>query len=157
MPVETISLSREVEALLTEAQLPVSDLSSSRSLQLFGVREGGELVGVVGVEVYGEVGLLRSLAVNSARSNAGLGTSLVSNAETWAAGRGVRTLYLLTTTAARFFARRGYEVATRSEAPAAIAATSQFKDLCPASSTLMRKVLAADNSLEADGPDGPRA
>jgi amino-acid N-acetyltransferase len=157
MRAETISLSREVEALLTEAQLPVSDLATRRSLHLLGVREGGALVGVVGIEVCEEVGLLRSLAVGPARRNSGLGTALVSDAEAWAAKRGVKTLYLLTTTAARFFAKRGYQATTRSEAPAAIAATAQFKDLCPASSTFMRKVLAATNTLQADGPGGPRA
>jgi amino-acid N-acetyltransferase len=156
MRAESISLNREVEALLAEAQLPVSDLSSSRGLNLLGLREGGRLVGVVGVEVHGGIGMLRSLAVEPARRDAGLGVRLVSNAEAWAAERGVRTLYLLTTTAAEFFTRRGYEAISRSEAPAAIAATAQFSDLCPASSTFMRKVLAADNSLNPDGPDGPR-
>ena len=152
MRAETISLNTEVEALLTEAQLPVADLASSHSLNLLGIRDGGRLLGVVGVEVYGSVGLLRSLAVEPAHRKSGLGVSLVSNAETWAAEQGVETLYLLTTTAAQFFARRGYEAAPRSEAPAAIAATAQFSDLCPASSTFMRKVLAANNSLQARQP-----
>lgn len=141
MRAENISLNTEVDALLTEAQLPVSDLSSSLSLSLLGMRESGRLVGVVGIEVYGAVGMLRSLAVASARRNTRLGVSLVSNAEALAAERGVKTLYLLTSTAAEFFARLGYEAIPRSEAPAAIAATTQFSDLCPASSTLMRKVL----------------
>jgi len=152
MRAETISLNTEVEALLTEAQLPVADLASSRSLNLLGIRDGGRLLGVVGVEVYGSVGLLRSLAVKPSHRKSGLGVSLVSNAETWAAEQGVETLYLLTTTAAQFFARRGYEGVPRSEAPAAIAATAQFSDLCPASSTFMRKVLAANNSLQARLP-----
>jgi amino-acid N-acetyltransferase len=152
MRAETISLNTEVEALLTEAQLPVADLASSRSLNLLGVQDGGRLVGVVGVEVYGSTGLLRSLAVEPAHRNSGLGASLVSNAEIWASAQGVETLYLLTTTAAQFFAKRGYEAVPRSDAPAAIAVTAQFSDLCPASSTFMRKVLAANNSLQARRP-----
>lgn len=143
----SISLSAEVEALLIEAGLPVSDLPGSRSLNLLGAREGGRLVAVVGIEVYGEVGLLRSLAVAPGRRNTGLGQGLVASAETWAAEQGVKTLFLLTTTAAEFFARLGYEVIARSEAPAAIAATAQFADLCPASSTLMRKGLSANQAL----------
>ena len=150
--IETINLDDEVAALLAAAQLAVSDLRTSRSLNLLGVRDGGRLVGVVGIEVYGEVGLLRSLAVESAHRDAGLGTSLVADAETWAAGHGVKTLYLLTTTAAGFFAGLGYVPAPRSDAPAAIAATAQFAGLCPASSTFMRKVLAANDSLQARRP-----
>lgn len=146
MHAETISLDPDVENLLTEAGLPVSDLSGRRSLALLGIREGGRLVGVVGMEVCGTVGMLRSLAVVPARRNTGLGVSLVSDAESWPAARGVCTLYLLTTTAARFFERLGYEAIPRSEAPAAIAATAQFSALCPASSTFIRKVLATDNS-----------
>ena len=124
---------------------------SSRSLKLLGIRDGGRLVGVVGVELYGSDGLLRSLAVAPAHRNSGLGATLVSNAETWAAEQGVEILYLLTTTAAQFFARRGYEAVPRSEAPDAIAATAQFSDICPASSTFMRKVLAANNSVPGSG------
>ncbi len=152
MRAETINLNTEVEALLADAQLPVADLSSSRSLGLLGFRERGRLVGVVGVELYGSVGMLRSLVVARAHRNTGLGMTLVSNAETKAAEQGVESLYLLTTTAAQFFARLGYEAVPRSEAPAAIAATAQFSELCPASSTFMRKVLAANNSLQARRP-----
>lgn len=145
MRAESLSLDSDVEALLTEAQLPVADLAGSRSLTLFGIRDGGRLLGVVGVEVYGSVGLLRSLAVEPTHRHSGLGVSLVSNAEAWAAEQEVEALYLLTTTAAQFFARRGYEAVSRSEAPAAIAATAQFSNLCPASSAFMRKVLTAQS------------
>ena len=143
-----IRLKAEVEALLAEAQLPVADLAGRSSLQLLGVRRGGRLVGVVGVEVYGDVGMLRSLAVEPEHRHSGLGASLVNDAEAWAEERGVGTLYLLTTTAARFFARLGYEEVPRSAAPAAISVTTQFSDLCPASSMFMRKVLAASHDLQ---------
>ncbi len=143
MLAETVNLDSEVEALLAAAQLPTSDLATSCSLNLLGVRENGRLVGVVGIEAYGEVGMLRSLAVAEARRGAGLGARLVTNAETWAGARGVKALFLLTTTAAGFFARLGYEAVERSQAPAAIGATAQFTALCPDSSAFLRKVLAA--------------
>jgi uncharacterized protein (DUF1810 family)/N-acetylglutamate synthase-like GNAT family acetyltransferase len=148
MSVESIGLDAEVEALLVEAGLPVSDLSGSHDCTLLGVREGGRLVGVAGIEVHGSVGLLRSVAVTPARRNDGLGLNLVSNAEAWAAGHGLESLYLLTTTAAGFFARLGYEVTPRSEAPAAIAATPQFARLCPRSATFMRKVMAPRDAFD---------
>lgn len=92
MRAESINLNAEVEALLTEAALPVADLADCRSLSLLGVRDGGRLVGVVGVEVYGCVGMLRSLAIEPAHRHSGLGGGLVSATETWAAEQGVRTL-----------------------------------------------------------------
>jgi amino-acid N-acetyltransferase len=141
MQAQPILLDAEVEALLEGVNLPVADLATRPSLQLLGVREGGRLVGVVGIEACGNVGLLRSLAVTPACRHAGLGARLVSDAEARAAHEGVETLYLLTMSAANFFARLGYETVPRSAAPAAIAATSQFRDLCPASSAFMRKAL----------------
>ena len=153
MRATTISLNAEVEALLTEAQLPVADLGSSPSLSLLGIRDSSRLLGVVGVEVYGSAGMLRSLAVEPTHRNSGLGVGLVSGAETWAADQGVEALYLLTTTAARFFARLGYEAVPRSEAPAVIATTVQFSDLCPASSTFMYKALAEKSGCRRDGAD----
>ena len=154
MSAEVISLGSEVETMLVAAGLPVSDLSHSPNLSLLGVRQNGQLLGAIGIEAYGIDGLLRSLVVTPACRNTGLGLSLLSDAESWAAARGITTLYLLTTTAAQFFARRGYETVTRSEAPASIAATALFKDLCPASSAFMRKVLAANNSLQPTPASG---
>lgn len=139
MKILPIQVDAAVEALLLSAGLPVSDLREAPSLELFGLRADGRLVGVVGVERYGEVALLRSLAVDAAHRASGYGREIVRHAEHWAAQQGVTTCYLLTTTANDFFARLGYELACRAEAPADIAATSQFSGLCPASSTFMRR------------------
>lgn len=141
MTTEPINPDAEVEALLTEANLPVADLRACRGLVLLGCREHGRLVSAVGIEAYGNVGLLRSLVVHQRRRNSGLGAKLVSDAEAWAARHGIKTLYLLTTTAPRFFAKHGYLKLSRSEAPEAIASTAQFSDLCPTTSLFMRKAL----------------
>jgi len=89
MRAESIGLNADVEALLSDAGLLVSDLSSSPNLNLLGLRESaresGRLVGVVGIEAYGAVGSLRSLAVTETRRKTGIGLALVSDAETWAA------------------------------------------------------------------------
>ncbi len=54
--------SESVEALLREAGLPTADLAS-RPAVMHMIHKDGVLVAIVGVEVWGEVGLLRSLAV----------------------------------------------------------------------------------------------
>lgn len=156
LSIDPVVWNAEVEGLLSSSGLPVSDLGENSQLHLFGARFDGKLVGVAGIEVYATAGLLRSLAVQAAFRKEGYGRALVTHAETWASQLGVKELYLLTTTAAGFFARLGYEGVSRSTAPKAIAQTTQFSALCPSSSTFMRKRLAADNPLEADGPDGPR-
>jgi amino-acid N-acetyltransferase len=136
-----IGFSAEVENLLTSCSLPATDLSEELFLNLFGLHDTGDLIGVVGVELYGSEALLRSLAVQESFRRKGLGRKLVAHAESWAFQQGVSRLYLLTTTAEQLFTQLGYEVIPRSMAPTAIKDTSQFSGLCPSSSTFMRKLL----------------
>ena len=61
-------------------------------------------------------------------------------------GRAVRRerlqdVYLLTTTAHDYFARRGFADCARGEAPAAIRDSWEFRTGCPTSSSLMRRRL----------------
>lgn len=142
MHIEPLSSIEEVTALLTETALPVADVSVSSPLQFFGIRDGGTLVAVAGLELYPPVGLLRSVAVRSTFRKRGFARELVSFAESWAATHGAETLFLLTTTADPFFLGLGYLPASRDEAPSAIQATSQFSNLCPASSAFLSKCVA---------------
>lgn len=144
LSIEPVVCNAQVEALLAASGLPVEDLGERPQLHLFGARFDGKLAGVVGVEVYRDVGLLRSLAVEPAFRKLGYAHALVAHAEFWASQLGVDSLYLLTTTAAGFFARLDYAPLPRSDAPQAIAKTTQFAGLCPASATFMRKQLAVD-------------
>jgi amino-acid N-acetyltransferase len=68
-----------------------------------------------------------------------LGSALTNHAEQYAASKGVRSIYLLTTTAEAFFKRLGYERIERSHAPTSIQQTREFAHLCPASSAFMLK------------------
>jgi N-acetylglutamate synthase-like GNAT family acetyltransferase len=65
----------------------------------------------------------------------------LSHAEEQAKASGIRELYLLTTTAETFFAKRGFLRAPRDSAPPAIRATREFSGICPASSAFMSKRL----------------
>ena len=147
MNVDAIEYDQEVEALLVSVGLTVSDIGPATSCQFFGIRSRSALAGVIGIETYGQVGMLRSLAVAESFRNEGYGQALVRFAETWASRRGLVALYLLTTTASGFFARLGYTAVQRTEAPAAIAATPQFAKLCPSSSVFMSKALSQGVTL----------
>ena len=143
LPVEPIAQIAEVKQLLFACELPVSDIQLSRSLLFFGCRSTSELVGVVGLEFFGSVALLRSLAVSPPHRNCCLGKSLVVFAEAHAASLGVQSLFLLTTTADEFFSKLGYAPASREDAPLPIKSTAQFSGLCPASSSFMSKRLCS--------------
>ncbi|MGE5468259.1 MAG: arsenic resistance N-acetyltransferase ArsN2 [Ignavibacteria bacterium] len=140
---------QEVTALLAECGLPTADISPRTSLRFFGVRDGGRLAAVVGVELHPPVALLRSLAVLPSWRGRGCGRALVGFAESFAASQGVETLFLLTATAEEFFRSLGYAPALRDAAPAAIRATPQFASLCPATSSFLSKhVGAAKQTLQ---------
>jgi amino-acid N-acetyltransferase len=130
-----------VKQLLEEARLPTSDLTEAHLEHFLGCGENGALEGVVGLELYPPLALLRSLAVTSISRSRGLGARLLAEAERYARSREVKEIYLLTTTAERFFARAGYERIPREAAPQAIRETQEFSNLCPASSAVMRKRL----------------
>lgn len=135
----------DVRALLAACQLPVDDLTDDGRIGFHARFRDGRLIGVVGLEGQAPVGLLRSLAVEPSARGAGAAKALVSELEAAAAASGLEALYLLTETAQRFFARRGYVVVDRTRAPEAIRATREFSGLCPDSAQLMFKPLRFDS------------
>ena len=132
-----------VRALLAAAGLPVADLTAASLADFWGCRAGEELAGAIGLERYGAVALLRSLAVAPDWQGRGLGAALLAHAERAARQRGIAALYLLTATAAAFFARRGYVRIPREAAPPALRQTAEFAALCPASAVCLTKPLDA--------------
>lgn len=129
-----------VEHCLEAAELPTRDLETTPA-DLYHATVGGERIGVGGIETYGTVGLLRSVVVESDRRGQGYGSALCEALERTARADGVERLYLLTTTAAEFFAARGYGTVEREAVPSDIRRTTQFEDICPSSATCMRKSL----------------
>jgi amino-acid N-acetyltransferase len=127
----------DIERLLAANGLPSADVRSG-SAQFYVAAAGGGVVGTGGLELYGDAGLLRSVAVREAAQRSGVGTAVCDELEERARAEGTTELYLLTTTAADFFADRGYGAVERSEAPPDIRETTQFEDLCPATAVCMR-------------------
>ena len=127
--------------LLQAAKLPTEDLTAAHCDDFFYAGPGAAPTGLVGLEVFGDVALLRSLVVAPDQRGTGEGVRLLRHAEAQARARGVRALYLLTTTAEPFFVKQGYARASRDEAPPAIRASREFSGICPASSAFMRKQL----------------
>ena len=130
-----------VKRLLSSSDLDTSDLTTEHLRHFFGVGKKDELEGVVGLELFNTVGLLRSLAVVSARQRTGLGSKLIAHVEDYAQKNGVTSLYLLTNTAELFFKHRGYQRIGRDNAPPAIRETKEYAEICPVSSALMVKHL----------------
>lgn len=133
---------KEIIKLLSQAKLPVQDLTHEK-LEHFLVAKAkdGSVMGTIGVEVHQDVGLLRSLVVHPSCRGKGLGMRLTREVESLAHQKGIKTLFLLTTTAAEFFPKLGYQVIQRDRAPLSIAKTEEFKNICPVSAICFFKNL----------------
>ena len=132
-----------IAGLLRAADLPVEDLNAAMLDAFVVATEGGNCVGVVGLEIHESYALLRSLAVEPRHRSRGLGARLVAAIEADARARGVVALYLLTTTATTFFERVGYVAHDRAAVPSAIAATTEFSSLCPDTADCLWRDVAA--------------
>jgi amino-acid N-acetyltransferase len=131
----------EVEDLLTRSDLPLAGVRES--LRSFVVAErDGKVVGVAGLERCGDYGLLRSAAVDPDWRGRGLGRTLVERVISEAETIGLRALYLLTTTAEKYFPAFGFRETTRDVVPADVQATAEFTGACPSSATVMKLPLA---------------
>jgi amino-acid N-acetyltransferase len=124
-------------ALLSRARLPVEDLTEAHCEHFFYSGPAHQPTGLVGLELFGDVALLRSLVVSEEWRGKGEGAALLEHAERHARAKGVRELYLHTTTAEKFFEKHGFERAARDAAPGAISGTREFAGICPASSAFM--------------------
>lgn len=130
-----------IRAMLSADELPTSDLSAT-SVRDFLVADGAStIVGAVAVERHGDHGLLRSLVVDPACGQSGVGRALVQAAEGIARRDGLASLTLLTQTAAPFFRALGYRDIARTDAPATVQASHEFTHLCPGSSICMTKTM----------------
>ena len=139
MKIIEIKYSSEVELLLNRCSLPTSDLTKNDMVQLFGAYQNENLIACIGVEIYDNAALLRSLAVGSEHRANGIGRKLSRHIEKFCQQEGVKEIYLLTETADKYFERLGYSLQGREDAPASIKGTTQFSGLCPSSSKFMIK------------------
>jgi amino-acid N-acetyltransferase len=130
-----------VEQLLVASSLPTAGVADALGSFLVATHEGA-VVGVVGVERCCDYGLLRSTAVDAAWRSRGLGRQLVERAIAGAEANGLHALYLLTTTAERYFPSFGFAPTTRDKVPEVVRETVEFGSACPASAVVMVRPLS---------------
>jgi len=143
---------KAVVALLDTANLPTAGIEPHFD-NFVVARDAGRVVGAIGFEAYGPDALLRSAIVESASRGRGLGRLLLEHILRVVRDRGVRTVYLLTTTVEALLAPRGFERCDRAIVPPAIANTDEFRSVCPAVAVCMRRQLDAPSCC----PPGTRS
>jgi len=125
-----------LRALLQAVKLPFEDVASERQDFMVALWQG-RVVGCVALERFEGVALLRSLAVAESLRGSGVGRELHDCALARARELGLSRLFLLTTTAAPFFERRGFQHVERSQVPETVWRSPQFANLCPATAACL--------------------
>lgn len=117
---------RAILDLVEAVHLPSEGIAEA--MEYFWVARAGEhIVGTVGLEVYDDMALLRSLAVTPARQHTGLGRALTETALSYLTTRQFRAVYLLTITAEEFFARHGFCLVGRDAVPTSVQQSVEFQ------------------------------
>ncbi|UII76182.1 arsenic resistance N-acetyltransferase ArsN2 [Flagellimonas sp. HMM57] len=130
----------KVRNLLKENNLPYEDIRSSK-VEFITSKSDNELVGCIGIEKYGEDGILRSFAVVDTFKNRGVGAKLITKLLDKSKNDGIQKLHLLTTTAHEYFLKHGFHISERIKAPKAVADSKEFSEICPSTSIYMVKEL----------------
>jgi len=117
---------RAILGLVEAVHLPPEGIAEA--MEYFWVARAGErIIGTVGLEVYDDMALLRSLAVTPACQHTGLGRALTETVLSYLTTRQFRAVYLLTITAEAFFARHGFCLVARDAVPASVQQSVEFQ------------------------------
>jgi amino-acid N-acetyltransferase len=130
-----------IAALLKKNKLPASDIADIPVDFIIATDDANQVIGSIAVERFKENGLLRSFAVDQSYRDQKIGSNLVDRLIAYSLQSGVTSLHLLTTTAEKYFTAKGFTVLNREEAPASIKSTTEFSQLCPSSSTYMKRTI----------------
>jgi len=127
-----------INNILKENELCVDDIPSE-NIVLKLVKSENELIAIYGFELFGQNGILRSVAVADEYKGAGIGTQIMKQVERDVKELELRNLFLLTTTAKKFFEKFGFSIIERETAPVVLQQSYEFLTFCPDTAIVMSK------------------
>ncbi|MFX0116009.1 MAG: arsenic resistance N-acetyltransferase ArsN2 [Candidatus Hodarchaeota archaeon] len=126
----------QIQKLLETNELPYKDIPSKIDSLFLGF-VGSQFVGIGGLELHGNYGLLRSLVIEESVRGQGYGILLTNRLIEYAQKKGIHEIYLLTMTAEKFFTKMHFRSIERIATPLAIQKTTEFASLCPDTAVCM--------------------
>lgn len=128
-----------INQLLQKADLPLVEPHEFNDYFFVFANKDHEVFGAIGLEIYGYYGLLRSMVVHPDFRNNGMASALVDQIMQTAEGSGLQEVFLLTSTAEKYFLRKGFQFMSRENCPLEIKQSREYSSICPVSSFLMSK------------------
>jgi amino-acid N-acetyltransferase len=128
-------------AVLAENNLLAGDLQGDNKRFFAFQDDNGWRIGLGGLELYGDVAILRSFLTMAHHRGQGLGGQMLEELLSVARQLGVNDVFLFTLEAEDFFAQHGFVPADRATAPAAIQSSQQFTEHCTTASFMHRELI----------------
>jgi amino-acid N-acetyltransferase len=141
--------------LVAQSGLPLDGLRDALATALV-ARADGQVVGTAALERYEDGALLRSVAVETGWRGRGLGGRLTEAATELARTLDAPAVYLLTTTAERFFSKYGFVRIERSDVPSSVQSSIEFTQACPASAIVMVRPIRDTESFRIQNSEKVR-
>jgi amino-acid N-acetyltransferase len=133
---------KAINLLLSAENLPVVEANEMAPYYFKVQTKDNIKIGAIGLELYGKFGLLRSLVVDKNHRDNGIANLLITEVFKVAQKLDLFEMYLLTTTADKYFLKKGFKIVSRNETPDEIKSSKEFSSLCPISSIIMNKKLS---------------
>lgn len=130
----------QVMSLLHKFHLPTEGIGEHFD-SFFVAKEAATIVGCAGLEIFDDMGLIRSVAVCSSYQGQGIGRKLVETIHNFSVEKGLKEIYLLTESAENYFSKLGYTVIPRDKANPKVKQSIEFISVCPDSAICMVKKL----------------
>lgn len=146
----TLEPDSDMAEMLRSVDLPVpTEKDRVRMLKAY---VGGELVGCVGYEQYGDAGLLHSLVVIREAKGEGVGRTLVDAVVEHLRDEGARQVFLATADTSRYFAYLGFSPVERDAVPQAVLRSPEISQFAEGEATFMcRPIRVTDPSASSGG------
>ena len=132
-----------VTELLQSASLPTEGVAQ-HFVNFLVAEDRSRTVGAIGLEVYEDVGLLRSAIVDASLQNQGIGSVLYDALIGHAKRLGIRRLILLTNTAEKYFEKKGFKKIDQKSVTGPITQSVEFSGACPSHAACMEMMLKED-------------
>ena len=131
---------RQIQNLLARCGLPSEDVHE-HLVHFITAKRDDVVIGCVGLEVHGNFGLARSLAVAEKYRRHGIAKILCENILEYARKLSMTNLYLTTDASIAYFLKLKFEKLNPQQAPEAIRSTKEFTQLNPATAIFMSRAI----------------
>ena len=129
---------KDVYSLLQSLNLPTDGIKDHLN-NFYVIMDMDKIIGVGGVEIYSDAGLLRSIAINPQYQKKGLGRKIIEFLIDHAKKNKVKELFLLTETVPKLYEKFGFFHIKMDDMNNKIINSEEFNGSCPYTADLMKK------------------